>query len=220
MASPIVKNKKEREKEASKLRKLIRVVEAEQRKIDLTAKQAALVGMYDILPWARTVLPRGTAPVELDELPQTILDAFDPHLKHIETGRNDPFTGQPLYRFISYQSGKKDVKGGFVFRGFAAVVRSGVGGTSLRVGLSERSPVLAAIMALAALFDQRLQNLASNTSWLLWLVEGGEKNATLWLADPNVRAAIMSGTPIPQSGGRPGGDVSAARNLFAVASGV
>ena len=82
---------------------------------------------------------RGKAPVEVAQLPQSILNAFGAHLKKLETGRTDQISGQPLYRFVSYQSGKKDASGNFVFRGFVATVSNGMGGSSIRVGLSARS---------------------------------------------------------------------------------
>ena len=212
--------KQEQEKEEKERRKQQREHNTIQRRQDVANTRRAMDDTYDTLPWARPVRPRGKAPVEVAQLPQSILNAFGAHLKKLETGRTDQISGQPLYRFVSYQSGKKDASGNFVFRGFVATVSNGMGGSSIRVGLSARSTALAAIMALAAIFDPRLANLASNTSWLMWLAEGGEQNASVWLEDPEVQDAILGPTPSPHSGGRPEGNPAAARDAGAVAGGV
>ncbi len=196
--------KAERDQDRKAARKRLLHQKREGRKAKSEEAQKALGQSYSTLAWSRMLLPRGKARVELEELPVSILKAFSPHLKRLETGRVDTFTGGALYRYVSYQSGKRDDEKRFVFRGFVASVSNGYGGSAVRVGLTEKSTALAAIMALAAMFDPRLKNLASNTSWLMWLAEGGEAKAAEWLEE--VKESINGPTPMPHSGGRPEGE--------------
>ena len=123
--------------------------------------------------------------VSWSDLPTSLRESsFMLHVHSLATGETDVLTGQEMFKYVSHQSGQRNGTGYMQFRGFQ-VQLSIFGPNKPRLGIVDDTRVGAVISA-AALIDIRLQFKESVKAWLLWIINGDDRNVSKWLDECSV----------------------------------
>ena len=200
--------RQEQLKEKRRARRAAVVAKKNMADIDDLPDPMAVLNLHDTvcdIPWCRDIPPIGLMtypgtkdPVLVQHLPETVVDALMDIVDEILTryGDQDPDTGEQMYVHVGRYRARY---GSAVFSGWQVQRRIAGASTVTYLGRTWES-ILGALVAAASYMDARITSLASAHSWILWLVEGGEPTATVWLTSvryalENWRANIKIRTP-------------------------
>lgn len=185
---------------------------AVQRQEEREERTARADREYPQLPWARsTDAPRKMLDAVVSDVPQSLWDALKDHIDALRKDALDAF-GQERFANVHLQSGLGKTG---QFRGYQVQLSLGTGKLT-RIALVQES-LLGALLAAAALLDPRLQTQRSASSWMLWIIEGGDANVFEWLVSIQDRMDVLPSTRTT-GGRRPGltqGGERARRQLLA-----
>lgn len=126
--------------------------------------------------------PRKMCSIRLEQVPSVLRSALFPHMLRLLKSAPHTMTrnGERLYKYVTAQSGVRGPGGFPLFRGWQ--VQLSIGGKLRRIAHTQTSD-MGALLAAAALLDERLSDIRMTSEWIFCMVYGGAEAVTRWLCE-------------------------------------
>lgn len=199
------RRKEKRPQEARrKEKRQAREVRREPKKESRPARNTALLQEESPAWWWAEGRTAGKVTLSIHSVPTSLRDALRPMVDALrQEGRVDELTGEPRFKHVGHQSGAgpKDK-----FWGWQVQIHKH--GALRRVGLAHEAEV-AALLAAAALVDERLLVHGNASKWISTMVERGDDGVVQWIIEDDVH--LVEPKADAHRRGRTGGTRVAAR---------